>query len=204
MHLVVAEIYSSQSGYVIGLGVKGLIKWNGYYLWLCNGYYAEINMCLSSSFHSPTSPLTHDLAGLFVVEFLIPVEDPQEGKGGQQHQADTQEHVACKRSKIQSLRGKRWQERQNENKWVQEKKPHKPEIQQSREEVIWTDAVTDQSQSQPPFTTLNNFISSHFSNPLSIRYLAESQSDCSIHNHESSSQERAQTVVSEFTLNSAS
>lgn len=61
------------------------------------------------------SPLTHNLAGLFVVEFFIPVENPQKRKGGQEHQADAQEHVAREGSKIQTLRKKeRWQERQNQ------------------------------------------------------------------------------------------
>lgn len=90
------------------------IKWNVYRLFFTISKYRLT--CFFVFISAQSSPLTHNLAGLFVVEFLIPVENPQKGKGGQQHQADAQEHVTRKRSKIHSLRGKK--ERQNEYKRV--------------------------------------------------------------------------------------
>lgn len=47
--------------------------------------------------------LTHDFNGLLVVEFLVPVEHPQEGEGGEEDQADAQEHVAGETGKVDAL-----------------------------------------------------------------------------------------------------
>lgn len=85
------------------------MKWNVYRLLFFTilKYRLSTDVFFFVFISAQSSPLTHNLAGLFVVEFLIPVENPQKGKGGQQHQADAQEHVTRKRSKVHSLRGKK-------------------------------------------------------------------------------------------------
>ena len=47
--------------------------------------------------------LTNYLNGLLVVEFFVPVEHPEEGEGGEQNEAYSQEHVARETGKINPL-----------------------------------------------------------------------------------------------------
>lgn len=47
--------------------------------------------------------LTNDFNGFLVVEFLVPVEHPQEGEGGKEDEADAQKHVAGETGKVDAL-----------------------------------------------------------------------------------------------------
>lgn len=47
--------------------------------------------------------LTNDFDGLLVVEFFVPVEHPQEGEGGEEDEADPEEHVAGETGKVDAL-----------------------------------------------------------------------------------------------------
>lgn len=171
--------------------------------------YVHIIMCLLCLFYSP---LTHNLTGLFVVEFFIPVQNPQKGKWGQKHQADTQEHVACKRSKIHSL-GKREKNGRKYLSAVNFLASHKPDIERLlnwyRKMPFWLAfTLTDQTQtriSHLPSTTcfkLKFWITYYkrdtfsISFPIHRLYQAESQSDCRLQYPESSSQKSVQNRTS--------
>lgn len=47
--------------------------------------------------------LTNNFNGFFVVQFLVPVEHPQEGEGGEEDEADAQKHVAGETGKVDTL-----------------------------------------------------------------------------------------------------
>lgn len=49
------------------------------------------------------SKLTNDFNGFLVVEFLVPVEHPQDGEGGEEDEADAQKHVAGETGKVDTL-----------------------------------------------------------------------------------------------------
>lgn len=57
----------------------------------------------------PASPcasvaaLTHDLAGLLVVQLLVPVQEPEQRHAEQQHEADAHEHVRREAREVQAL-----------------------------------------------------------------------------------------------------
>lgn len=52
------------------------------------------------------SLLTDYFNGLLVVELFVPVEHPQEGERGEEHQTYSEEHVACETGKIDPLEDK--------------------------------------------------------------------------------------------------
>lgn len=62
-----------------------------------------IMFCEKNLLEDGTFQLTDYLNGLFVVEFFIPVEHPQERKGGEEDEAYAQEHVAGETGKIDPL-----------------------------------------------------------------------------------------------------
>lgn len=47
--------------------------------------------------------LTNNFNRFLVVEFLVPVEHSQEGKGGEEDKADAQKHVAGETGKVDAL-----------------------------------------------------------------------------------------------------
>lgn len=50
---------------------------------------------------------TDDLTRLLVIKLFVPIQESEEGKGNQENKANSQEHVCCETSEVQTLEEER-------------------------------------------------------------------------------------------------